>query len=503
MAEFMGRASNTFRWRRRRTSSRRNGKVLALLVVLVPSLFAIVALVIDGAGMMAQSQIAQHAADAAATAAAMDLFQGGSAATANATATQFVESYNLLATANVTVNIPPTSGAFAGRPTFVEVIVSLPAQTFFVGAMGSNITGPLVSRAVAGYQISTSGTAVMVLDPSPPQLSTAVALPQIPSLPAILGGLEVLGAGDLQAQGAVLVNNEWGGVDQNGNPAGANAGPPYAVSCTPVASTTRLLATDIRVVGGVDNPKNYGNVSSGKPSPLQANKLPVADPWLNLPVPTLAVDSANVYANTYGSVSVVQLPLGPPRTLKPGVYDWIEVVSGQVIFSPGVYIIRGANPTTGVGLSLVAGQVTADDVMFYITDTASYSPAQGTPDALDGSTQPPAPSVTTLVPSVVIDATLPGCRFSPISSSASPFAGIMIFQRRFDRRPIVLLQQPLIGSGTFAGTVYAKWGHVMFVGGGTITASFAAGTIRVVELLDMTISPPSLMPAVQEVFLVE
>jgi len=477
--------------------------VLALLLVLLPALFGILAIVIDGSGMMAQSQTAQQAADAGAAAAAMDLLQGGSAGTAVATATRYVQNYNLLSTATPTVNIPPRSGPFAGNSSYVEVLVSVPAKTFFIQVLGTAAAPAIVSRAVAGFERTTAGAAVVVLDPSPPPVSVAISLPGVPSLPSIIAGLEVLGSGDLLVQGAVLVNNEWGGVDQNGDPAGKNAGPPYGIACTPASSSTRLLATDIRVVGGVDNPSNYGNVTLGKASPLQAKKLPVPDPLLALSVPTVAADPANVRADYYGGVSVVLPPLGPPRTLQPGVYDWIEIVSGQVIFSPGVYIVRGVNPLTGIALSLLAGQVTANGVMFYITDNAGYSPGQGTPDALDGASQPPPPSSSTLVPSVVIDAALPGSTFTPIGNPASPYYGMTLFQRRFDRRPIVLLQQQLIVGSSFSGAVYAKWGHVMLVGEGTFNASVATGTMRVVELLNLRISPQSLMPAVQEVFLVE
>jgi hypothetical protein len=124
-------------------------------------------------------------------------------------------------------------------------------------------------------------------------------------------------------------------------------------------------------------------------------------------------------------------------------------------------------------------------------------------DALDGASQPPVPGVTTLVPSVVMDVALPSSRFTPIANLASPFNGMVLFQRRFDRRPVVLLQQQLVGASSFSGAVYAKWGHVMLVGDQTMYVSVAAGTMRVVSILNLTINPPSLMPPVQEVFLVE
>ncbi len=65
--------------------------------------------------------------------------------------------------------------------------------------------------------------------------------------------------------------------------------------------------------------------------------------------------------------------------MTPGVYDWIQVVSGKVVFNPGVYIIRSVNPVTQIGLSVLAGQVSANGVMFYITNTTTYSATSGAP----------------------------------------------------------------------------------------------------------------------------
>ncbi len=64
--------------------------------------------------------------------------------------------------------------------------------------------------------------------------------------------------------------------------------------------------------------------------------------------------------------------------MQPGVYDWIEIISGNVTFAPGIYIITGANPLTGVGLSILGGTVTANGVLFYITNSTSFDPSSGT-----------------------------------------------------------------------------------------------------------------------------
>jgi hypothetical protein len=80
---------------------------------------------------------------------------------------------------------------------------------------------------------------------------------------------------------------------------------------------------------------------------------------------------------------------------------------------------------------------------------------------------------------------------------------MLIYQRRLDRRPIVLVQENLLGPGQLHGTVYSKWGHVVLAGKGSYDARFVAGTMRIVALLDMQISPSVRLPAAQDVFLVE
>src|SRR5579872_4351879 len=293
----------------------RSGKILAFFAVLLPVLMGMAGLVTDGGMLMTSYRNAQQVADAAATAGALDLNRGSNSAVAAATARSYVQQYNALATAQVTVNIPPASGPYSGNSNYVEVIVNYPTSTYFIHLLGINQSQTVQTRAVAGSEASTVGAAVVVLDPDPLPLSidpitNLLSTPLQPNL----GGFESLGLGNVKVNGAVLVNTEWGGVDQNGNPAGINAGPPYGASCTPLIQLTKLGAVDIRVVGGVDNPNNYTAFASGKPSPLQANKKPVPDPFEDLPVPTLAADSSNVSVTSYGGVSVVGLPLiGPVK----------------------------------------------------------------------------------------------------------------------------------------------------------------------------------------------
>src|SRR5262249_13811494 len=102
--------------------TRRAGKILVLLAVLLPTLMGIIGLVVDGGLMMADYRTLQHAADAAATAAAMNLKLGKDAGTATATAIEVIQISNSMPSVSVTVNIPPSNGLFAGLANHVEVI---------------------------------------------------------------------------------------------------------------------------------------------------------------------------------------------------------------------------------------------------------------------------------------------------------------------------------------------------------------------------------------------
>jgi Flp pilus assembly protein TadG len=482
---------------------RRQGKVLVLIAILLPVLIAIIGLILDGALLTHQHQSAQHVADAAATLAAMEVLRGSDATDAADAARSSALQQGVLNAPAITVNIPPTSGAFTGQAGFAEVVIADNEAVHFMPALGYSQQQPLCVRAVAGVEDSTTGAAVVILDQDPADFAVSPIPPILPALPTLVGGLEVLGLGRVRVDGSVLVNTNWGGVDENSEPAGPDAGPPYSISCTSILPLTKLLARDIRVAGGVDSASNYGAFAASDGQPLKANALPVPDPFAELPVPTLSADSVNVSSDYHGGVRVVGLPLiGPPVTLQPGVYDWIEVVSGVANFEPGVYIIRGANPLTQISLNLLAGTIHAEGVMFYITNNAAYDPGNGQPDAADGETPPSPPAIPTLIPSVVINSNLLDSDLTALNSPGSPFDGMLIYQRRHDRRPIVIAHTNLLG-GDFAGTTYAKWGHVILIGQGTYDARFVAGTMRILALIDVTLSPSDLLPPAQDIFLVE
>lgn len=307
----------------------------------------------------------------------------------------------------------------------------------------------------------------------------------------------------------------------------------------PLLPLTRVFARDIRVAGGVDDEKNYLAFASEEPSPLQASRLPVQDPLEALPVPSTTRDPNNVVATVQSPPDLVRVaisatdaslltnevlddlpallkplfqPLIAPLTalttqavIEPGVYNSITVLAptGGVTFRPGVYIIRGTSPRTGLSLCVI-GPIQAEGVLFYITDSLGFDPIDGSPDSNEAADEPPLNPLLSSLPSTLIAPLLSGAHISGLNDPASPFDGMLVYQRRLDRRPIVIEAQQLVGSGDISGTIYSKWGHVLFVGGnGSYNLRFAAGTFRAVTVTTTTLAPLELFPPARDVLLLE
>ena len=138
--------------------SPRRGNVLVLVAVCLPVMLAIAALALDGGLLLTERRHAQAVADAAARAAACDLYQNfyanwgtdpkGTAA-ASALLTAAANGYSNDGTASlVTVNIPPQSGDHAGQKGYAEVLVQFNQNRMFSSIFGSG-TIPISARAVA------------------------------------------------------------------------------------------------------------------------------------------------------------------------------------------------------------------------------------------------------------------------------------------------------------------------------------------------------------------
>src|SRR5262249_9808154 len=146
-------------------------------------------------------------------------------------------------------------------------------------------------------------------------------------------------------------------------------------------------------------------------------------------------------------VQTVVASLQTPPALTPGVYNSITVIAlGEVTFRPGIYVVRGTSPMTKMSLAILGGQINAEGVLFYLTDSSTYNATTGSPDANESASAPPNPLLSSK-PSAFIAPLLPGSHIVGLNDPGSAFNGLLVYQHRTDRRPIIIGATKLLGGG--------------------------------------------------------
>jgi hypothetical protein len=172
------------------------GQAIVLIAIVFMALLFVVGLAIDSGQLFAAKRTQQEAADAAAFAGAVVLYQGGTvlqattAAITDAATNGYVDGVN---STSVTVNgsvsassNAPSSGAYAGESPVkhVEVVIVRQVKTTLVPAEAA--FNPVRARGVAGAEAANNGYPIMAL-------STSCAVPGITVSPNL--NLEVYGGG--------------------------------------------------------------------------------------------------------------------------------------------------------------------------------------------------------------------------------------------------------------------------------------------------------------------
>ena len=350
-----------------------------------------------------------------------------------------------LTTAQVQVNCPPLTGSFAGNSQYVEVIVTVNVNTFFIQVLSNESTYVVSARAVAGVESA-----------APHEIITCLSAYAVP-------GMSIDGIA-LVVDGRIAVNSQGSGVDENG--AAVNYGLAASAVSSPNGGT--LSSTNLRVVGGVDNPGSFTTTSTTWPA-LSARRLPRTDPFLHLPTPTL---STGVVATYYGNV--VDTVGAGNITLSPGIYASLEISgsgSGTVTFQPGVYVLQGGNEA-GVALSInTTSTVVASGVLFYNTGN-SYAPATGLPDANDGNALGTEAGVR--FGSAQIKAG--SLTLSGLASAGNPLNGMAYYQRRWNTQPVSIFSGTT--TSAIAGTSYARWSTLSLTLSGNWQGQIIAGSVK-------------------------
>lgn len=313
--------------RSRRTPPRR-GTVSFWVAVTLPVLIGVVAIGMDGGRMMDERQQTQAVADAAALAAAADLYEryrlnhGTDPAGAARDAALRVAAANGYAndgTASVvTVHIPPQSGPFAGEADHAEVVIESNLRAGF-GRIFSQGTLPVRARAVARGRPKKIGLLVL--------------------RPAGAAALQTLGSGSLQVVNASITVN----------------------STDPSAYVNKtgdiVRAESFEITGG------YQTSGGGLVGTVHTGVPPTADPLRTFPPP----DPADYPVRSPATLTVESQAV----TLQPGVYrGGITLKGGAVVtLQPGVYILDGG------GLAMAGNsQLIGARVMLYSTGGAAAGP---------------------------------------------------------------------------------------------------------------------------------
>ena len=300
----------------------RRGQVVVLVAVCLAGILGVTALSIDGGALLEQRRRAQAAADAAAMAAATDLYNNyrtangqdpNGTAKASALAAAAANGYtNDGATSVVTVNIPPVSGIAVGKPGYVEVVAQFNQKRGFSSIFGGSAI-PVQARAVARGQWTNFAYGVISLDPH------------------AQGAFCVSGNGPAKVTGgaAIIVDSDSSAaLDSSGNGG--------------------VSASVISVTG-------YTHGTGMTPTPT-TGATPVPDPLAYLPMPDPA--ALGLTTQTYS---------GGTQTLNPGVYPGGITVSGTLTLNPGIYYMQG-----GSFISSSDFNVTGNGVMIY-SDTGNIT----------------------------------------------------------------------------------------------------------------------------------
>jgi len=296
---------------------RRRGNVVVAAAVSLVTLLACVSLSVDGGMLQDKRRHVQAASDAAAMAAAGDLYynwaiekgadvNGTARALALETAKRNGFEHGVNGT-TVEVSIPPTSGPNVGKKAYAEVIIKCDHARYFSKIFGSTEPVPIRARAVGRGRKSTNGNAILCLDPDDKSALNA-------------GGNGTIGVTGSNVQ--VNSNNTEAAIT-NGN---GTFGSPT-----------------LNVTGGF--------TGGGFVGPINTGTEPIPDPLAYLPPPDpskMQVQSTKKWQKTHNH-----------WTLKPGLYyGGVSITSDASVFlEPGIYYMKGGGFSWSGKGSLVGYEV--------------------------------------------------------------------------------------------------------------------------------------------------
>jgi putative Flp pilus-assembly TadE/G-like protein len=431
---------------------RRRGTVVVAVGVCLVGLLGVTALSLDGGLLLNKRRQAQAAADAAALAAATELFKSifsnggfdngplplktGPAAGAIAQFARDVAKANGFDDEDpditVEVHIPPLTGLFIGQRGHVEVKITCTQKRFFSKIFGPTEDMPIGARAVARGKRSTINNGIIVLHPTDK------------------GSFGTAGGGTVTVGGTASII--------------VDSAHPEAMIANGGGTVTSESGYDVTGIPGWSTPGGGsfgGTIHSGmEPTPDPLRSIPQPDPS------TMNVRSTKRL--THSSAQTINL--------QPGVYIGGISVSGKgnVNLAPGIYYMKGGFSFSG------QGSITGNGVTI-------FNDPQSNSDAIDLSGQ----GAITLTP--------------PLDG---PYQGITLFQSRTStNQPTV----SVTGTGTaplyMTGTFYVPNALLKVTGNGTedtIGSQYISNWLQLGGNGSFNVNwDPVLVPGIREVYLVE
>jgi hypothetical protein len=303
---------------------------VVLVAVCLTVILAFVAIAIDGGGLLEQRRRAQATADAAALAAAEDLFRNyprnkgldlDGTGLSRALAIAAANGCNNDGT-NSVIDVRFSPQTYAGGPNqgktlpkgYVEVSLQHNQPRYFSAILGAGAI-PVPARAVARGRWEPSFVGIHVLDPHEPGALRAT------------GG----GTGNVSGGASVIVNSD-------------------ASDAAITTGGSSISATQFDITGGINGEGFVGEVNLGAP--------PQPDPLRDLPEPKISDYSVQSNGPKHYSNGT--------KTIYPGVYQGGISITGtaNITMMPGIYYMDGG------GFSMTGqGNLVANGVMIYSAPT--------------------------------------------------------------------------------------------------------------------------------------
>jgi hypothetical protein len=404
-----------------RPDRRRRAVIVAFVALSLIGLVGVAAIAIDGGLLYLELRKTRAGADAAAMAAACDLYKnypanngidvGGTAKQAALGVAASNGFTNDGTSSTVVVNIPPLSGPYQGDAGYAEVIITYNVQRGFSRVFGSAPL-PVVARAVSRGAWVSPNAGVIILD--------------------------YTSKSALNTQGNGAFTEVGGPVIVNSNNASAEVS----------SGNGTFTSPEFDITGGVSfNGSNANLITTPVPGQVYTGTHPTPDPLAYLMPP----DPTTLPAGTITKVSLGGG--GTQYTLTPGVYTNLpNFTSGDVVIlqqasanaGGGIFYINGGG-FKSTGATITMDPATSGGVMLY---NAPASSANSEKIQITGNSSG-------------------SVNLAPLSSG--PYTGMSIWQDRNSSVPV-----QVDGNGYFqvTGTFYAAGAPLSISGNGTSSTGY-------------------------------